>query len=363
MATIELLNYDVLLELFSYLSLYERQRMGLVCKKFQNIYEIMMGSVRKMCYVSVSFPQRRYVEIIGDVLNIKTNNPADLEEPLKKFAGRLKKIQITDDSQEEIPSNIYELLTKCTNLSYAQLKCRWSRSVEQFLKFLPTDNLEDLSIHLHASYESVRPRLHDIIGDVLSKTPNLKSLNLHNVPISELSSIGGTGTLKTLFLNMIDLRRLNFDMTKLQNLETLILSCIRMENDADITELIRNSKKLHSIEFASSDVLSKTILNEMISLPNLRRLHLLTIRNSYESWHKFSNLEDIHVNQVERFLLTRDQIKSFLKRSKNLKTYSFEITQQSRFNELFREVASDIGHKCKKHNFVEWTRWHKAIPF
>ncbi|KAK0084847.1 hypothetical protein PV325_006262 [Microctonus aethiopoides] len=311
----------------------------------------MMGTVRKMCCcVFVSVPRRRYVEIIGDVLNITTINPADLEEPLKKFAGRLKKIQITDQSQEEIPPNIYELLIKCTNLSYAQFKCRWSRSVDQFLKFLPTDNLEDLSIHLsnhlHARLEPVRPRLNQIIGDVLSKTPNLKSLNLRNVPMSELSSIGGTGTLKTLFLQMMDLRRLNFDMTKLQNLETLILLCVRMDNDADITELIRNSKKLHSIEFAVTNILSETTLNEMMSLPNLRRLHLLTIKNSYELWHKFSNLEDIQINQVKCFSSTRDQIKSFLKRSENLKTYYFEIAEQiENFNELIDEIASEIGHK------------------
>lgn len=134
-----------------------------------------MGSVHKMCCVSVSVLRERYVEIIGNVLNIKTNNPADLEGPLKKFASHLEKIQITDESQEEIPSHIYELLTECTNLNYAQLKCRWSRSVERFLKFLPTDNLEDLSIHLPITYGAVVPRLNHIIGDVSVFTQNNES--------------------------------------------------------------------------------------------------------------------------------------------------------------------------------------------
>lgn len=182
--------------------------------------------------------------------------------------------------------------------------------------------------------------------------------------MSELSSIGGMGTLKTLYLRLSGLPRLNFDMTKLQNLETLVISCMQMENNSDITELLRNTKKLHSIEFASTNILPETALNEMMSLPNLRRLHLMTFRNSYESWHKFSNLEDIQINQVQDFLSTRDQIKSFLKRSKNLKTYHFEITERiCDFNKLIDEVASDIGHECKKSNFDEWTQWHNTIPF
>ncbi|KAK0095137.1 hypothetical protein PV326_009135 [Microctonus aethiopoides] len=318
MAKIEMLNYDVLREIFSYLDIYDRQRMGL----------------------------------------------ANIEKPLKRFASQLKKIQIATENRKDFPLNVYKLLTECTNLNYAQLECVRSRSVERFLEFMPHDNLEHLSIRLFLTYQSVRVKMNHLMDNILAKAPKLKCLDLYHVPITELSSIGGMSTLKILFLEGKVLPRLNFDMKKLQNLETLCIK-YRKVHAADIEELLRNCKQLHSLCIECDDILPETILNEIMSLSNLRRLHLSTTKNSYEQWYKFSNLEQILILQQKPLFTTRDQIVNFFQRSKNLVSYYFETNSRRYrdFNEIFHEVASDIGHECKRKFSFEWTEWEMDTFF
>ncbi|KAK0171445.1 hypothetical protein PV327_011297, partial [Microctonus hyperodae] len=184
----------------------------------------------------------------------------------------------------------------------------------------------------------------------LSKSPKLKYLRLDSVPISELFSIGGRKTLKELYIETMDLPCLNFPIGQLGNLETLIIKCKIMSSAEGITDLIINCEKIHTFQFYNWDVLPKYTLNSMLSLRYLRCLHLCTMKNSYESWYEFSDLEEIWIYQREPLLTRRYQIESFLERSKNLKTYSFlNCKQHQNFNDLFDEIVSDIGHKCKRY--------------
>ncbi|KAK0172500.1 hypothetical protein PV328_005810 [Microctonus aethiopoides] len=331
--------------------------MGLVCKKWQNIHNIMLRSIHKMRVdLTDDVRCRRFVRHHQNVLEILTNNLADIEKPLEKLASNLNKIDIEDKTQHGISSDVYKLLSNCTELKYIRLCCRRSQSVKEFLKFLPTDNLEHLLIQLPRTYEDDQPHLNHLMKTALAKTSKLKTLELCDVPISELSSIGRPGTLKELYIKVDRLPLLNFNMKNLQNLETLIIICYLVDNST-ITELMRNCRKLHSFAIRTKDILPETTLNEMMSLPNLRRLHLLSENNSYQSWHKFSNLEDIAIIYQEPVSVTRDQIISFLQRSKNLKTYSIHCNKEcTALNEFFCEVASDIGHECKRHYITPWDR-------
>ncbi|KAK0157264.1 hypothetical protein PV327_011286, partial [Microctonus hyperodae] len=122
------------------------------------------------------------------------------------------------------------LLTKCTKLSCDQLNYYSPRTAKAFLEFFPTDNLENLSINLIVEpYRSVtKSKLSELMGNVLAKSPKLKSLNVRNMPIPEESC----------------------------------------------AELIRNCRKLHTIRIDSDNSLPEIILKEMMSLPNLRNLFL-----------------------------------------------------------------------------------------
>ncbi|KAK0179373.1 hypothetical protein PV327_005131 [Microctonus hyperodae] len=374
MAEIEGLNEDVLLEIFSYLNIHDRQSMGLVCKKWQAVYEIMLDSIHKMCCnVFSDIGHEPFVEIKNNVLFLHTHKRVYTEKPLKKFASNLTKIIIMDfDDSDDLPPSFYELLTKCTKLSFIHLDCHYSQSAEEFLKFLPTDNLEDLSIILNDRYVDLSIditeyyhiddewRLCQLMGTVLAKS-KLKSLNLANVNIPEMSWSEEMNTLTKIFIRLKDSEYLNFDVTKLQNLEMLAISCDKMYNDPLLTELMKNCRKLHFIRFDSEEVLSETTLNEMMSLPNLRYLSLSTRDDTYETWHQFSNLEVIRIGQyLEPFSATKDQIKSFLQRSRNLKTYYFSCSE---LIEMVDQVASDIGHECKMGDFMEMNGWTDVIPF
>ncbi|KAK0071158.1 hypothetical protein PV325_013370 [Microctonus aethiopoides] len=209
MAGIEILNHDVLREIFSYLDIYDRVRMGLVCKKWHNVVEIMMGSIRKMClHVTNDDKPGRFSQIHHNVLEISTNNPRDLKKPWEKFANNLNEIQIKYISYKRMLPNFYKLLAKSTQLKYAQFMCLKLRSLRLLLEFLPTENLENLSIDLlEFDYGGARPEWNHLIGNVLSKTPKLKALELNSLPISELSSIGGMETLEALFIQMKALPR------------------------------------------------------------------------------------------------------------------------------------------------------------
>ncbi|KAK0172446.1 hypothetical protein PV328_005762 [Microctonus aethiopoides] len=159
---------------------------------------------------------------------------------------------------------VYKLLAKCTQLKYARFECSKSRSLRLLLEALPTENLETLSMQLLGlKYRGVRPEWNHLMGNVLSKTPKLKALELNSVPVPELSSIGGMGTLETLFIATTDLPRLNFDMNELRNLKTLCLCCQR-HSSSDITELMRKCRKLHSVEIIGMYGLSKAAMNVMI---------------------------------------------------------------------------------------------------
>lgn len=105
------------------------------------------------------------VQMKGDVLHIMTDNIADIEKLLKKLGSHLKKIHIMDETQVGIPPKIYKLLTK-SKLSYARVTCRKIRSCERFLKFLPTENLEQLSIQMFYVSDDVQPQLNYHVGKV-----------------------------------------------------------------------------------------------------------------------------------------------------------------------------------------------------
>ncbi|KAK0179384.1 hypothetical protein PV327_005142 [Microctonus hyperodae] len=346
MAGIEILNHDVLIEIFSYLNIHERVHMGLVCKKWHDVVEIMMRSIHRMrCRVNDYRKYGRLVRLDCGALDVWSDDTTHLEKILEKFASNLNKIKIEDSIRSDAPCFNFKLLNKCTKLNYARLECFHDRLLEQFLEFLPTDNLEYLSINYNRKRGDYRWRHHCLLKTVLEKSRKLNSLDLKIWKNFELPPTEGMKNLKTLFLNFEELpHQQHFDTTNLQNLEKLIIICSRF-SDVSITELMRNCRKLHTVKFRSENILPETALNEMISLPNLRHLHLRTIENSYESWHKFSNLESIEISQPEPFSSTRDQIISFIRRSINLKTYYFNhgsYAKGTEFNKLFHQIASDM---------------------
>ncbi|KAK0179378.1 hypothetical protein PV327_005136 [Microctonus hyperodae] len=330
-----------------------------------------MGSIHKIWCSVVD--HRNLEEIVGiqdDVFKVWTDDPKDIKEPLEKYGSDLKKIIIQDEGDEDIPPSIYQLLAKCTKLNYARVECRDHDRLELFLKYLPADNLEDLSINFrntredyHKNNDKITSRLNPLMRNVLEKTLKLKSLELNYVPISKLPYIGGMETLKSLYINTRNLPLFNFDMQKLKNLETLSISFDYIKNENTITELIRTCRKLHSIRFNASRILPRAVLNEMMSLPNLRRLHLSTTSDSYELWHNFSNLEEIRISQYKPLKSTEDEIKSFIQRSSNLKTYYFLFESCGEFNKLFHQLSCQMGHECENHYPNEWTNWYNSTPF
>ncbi|KAK0179379.1 hypothetical protein PV327_005137 [Microctonus hyperodae] len=362
MATIEILNEDVLREIFSYLSFHERYQMGFVCKKWRNVHESMISIHRLHCVKRDFVNHKRLIQIFNDTLDVLIDDRADVVALLKKYASAFKEIIIKDIAQENIPRSIYKLLSESTQLNYVDFHCERSESLERFLKFLPTKNLEYLSINFGTMCKCIEPRLNFHLKKVLGKTTKLKHLHFDSMYISEFPLIGGIGTLKKLTLRIIDTTALNSNIEKLQNLETLDIVCQEIYNAANITKLMRICRKLHTIQFWSHDMLPETTLNEMISLPNLRNLNLITIKNSYKSWYKFSNLERIGIWQKEALSPTRDQIQSFLERSKNLKTYEFMFVKPNgHFNNLFQKVATDIGHKCERYCSIERSAWKDMV--
>ncbi|KAK0179434.1 hypothetical protein PV327_005186 [Microctonus hyperodae] len=367
MAEAQILNFDVLLEIFSYLKIRERLRMELVCKQWRDASQFMLGSINTMdCLVHDDDACERFVEFAEEeILYVWSNIETDLEKALKKFAHTLNKIIIMDDRRNAYMSRyFYKLLNKCTLLKYAEFECRHPRSLERFLKYLPTDNLKHLSIYFTPGSKHYRPLQDTLINEALSKAKKLKSLNLNDVPVTVLQSIGGTNTLKLLFIKIKSLPQLNFHMNTLQNLETLVIECNQFHSTAEITQLMKTCRQLHSVCIRSTNILPKTTLNEMMTLPNLQRLSLSTSSNGYESWHQFSNLVDIQISQGEPFSLTKNQILSFLQRSKNLKTYDFSIRNDNRhFNKVIREVGSHIGHECLNYYPSQWTQWRNTMFF
>ncbi|KAK0077528.1 hypothetical protein PV326_009996, partial [Microctonus aethiopoides] len=319
-----------------------------VCKKWHNVVEIMMGSIRKMClHVTNDDKPGRFSQIHHDVLEISTNNPRDLKKPWEKFANNLNEIQIKYISYKRMLPKFYKLLAKSTQLKYAQFMCLKLRSLRLLLEFLPTENLENLSIDLlEFDYGGARPEWNHLIGNVLSKTPKLKALELNSLPISELSSIGGMETLEALFIQMKALPRLNFDMNELRNLKTLCLFC-QEHSPPDIRELMRKCRKLHTLRIMGRYKLPEDAMNEMISLPNLRCLHLFMTSNTCD-WHKFSNLEEIKIRNFQWLQMTRDQIISFFQRSKNLKYFDVRSGRHYSFNRLVHQVIREIGYKNNK---------------
>ncbi|KAK0073123.1 hypothetical protein PV325_010255 [Microctonus aethiopoides] len=221
------------------------------------------------------------------------------------------------------------------------------------LEFLPTENLENLSVHLlESEYRVYLPEWNHLMGNILSKTPKLKALELNYLPISELSSIGGMGTLETLFIQTTDLPRLNFDINELRNLKTLSLFCPGY-NIPDITKLMKKCRKIHTLRIISMCRLPEDTMNEMISLPNLRRLHLFKTSNSCD-WDKFSNLEEIRISHNECYPKSRDQIISFLQRSKNLKYFDLHSWRHRDFNRVIRKIIRDIGFEYNEHRREAW---------
>lgn len=101
-----------------------------------------------------------------NVLKISTNNSTALKKPWKNFANNLNKIQIEYRSRKRIPPYIYKLLAKSTKLKYARFVCSQLLSLKQFLEFLPTENLENLSIYLEPLYAPAYPDLRDQIENV-----------------------------------------------------------------------------------------------------------------------------------------------------------------------------------------------------
>ncbi|KAK0179386.1 hypothetical protein PV327_005143 [Microctonus hyperodae] len=317
----------------------------------------MMRSIHKICCrVNYCGNYGRYVRLCCDVLEVYSDT-MQLEKVLEKFASTLNKIRIDDNFESYFN---FELLGKCTKLTYAGLRCRHIQLLEEFLKFLPLDNLEHLSINYNQKSGDYRWRHRRLLGAVLEKATKLNSLELKFWQILKLSPTDGMKTLKTLILKSGELPQQRFDIMKLQNLEILVIMCTRV-NAASITELMRNCRKLHTVQFHSSNIFPETTLNVMRSLPNLRHLHLKTNESSYESWYKFSNLESIEISQPERFSSKRNQIISFLQRSKYLKTYYFTHDSYDRdngFSELFHQIASDMGRDVQ-----QITNRYYTIPF
>lgn len=147
-----------------------------VCKKWQNIHQIMLRSIHEMKVdLTDDVKCRRFVRHHQNVLEVLTDNLVDIEKSLEKLASSLNKIDINDKTQQGIPSDVYKLLSKCTELKYIRLCCCRSRSVKEFLTFLPTDNLEHLLIQLPRSYEGAQPHFNDLMKIVSVFTGNSNS--------------------------------------------------------------------------------------------------------------------------------------------------------------------------------------------
>ncbi|KAK0179380.1 hypothetical protein PV327_005138 [Microctonus hyperodae] len=366
MAEIESLNFDVLMKISSYLNIQDLRSMGLVCKKWYFVYEYTLKQVNKMLCIGIILSTcKRSVQIKNKTLEVWGGNSNRLNMPIKTFASELKKIKIFNENRRAIiPYSVFKSLAKCKRLNYAEIECCSSRQLSYFLKYLPTNNLEHLSLSLRPRYINNNEHPPEIlIEDVLSKATKLKSLQLKNLPIAELLLIWDMEALETLFIKSIKNPGMNIYMKKFPNLTTLVISGTRLNISVGIAELMRNCRKLHSIQIDTYRILSEAILNEMMSLPNLRRLSLSAHESYDEKWCKFSNLEDIQISQWEPYLVTRDEIKSFLRRSENLKTYDFRFSKNQHFNETIQDVAFNIGHKCKNEYLPQWTEWCNTVRF
>ncbi|KAK0071386.1 hypothetical protein PV326_001306, partial [Microctonus aethiopoides] len=165
-AEIEILDYDVLIKIFSYLNFYDRVRVGLECSRW-NYDEIDTQNALLYHYIS-------------------------------------------DYTSEGLSTNIYKLLKQSRNLKHIELTCWGSRSCERFLKYVPKNSLKYLSISLRLQ-PTTKNEWGLAVNKVLKKMPRLKSLELQCVPIGNLSSIGGKQTLKALFIGMPDLKNIEFN--------------------------------------------------------------------------------------------------------------------------------------------------------
>ncbi|KAK0179382.1 hypothetical protein PV327_005140 [Microctonus hyperodae] len=367
MAEIEILDHDVLIEIFSYLNIQERVRVGLVCKKWHDVVEIMMRSIHKMLLILKNGKNcKRNVAYYNGILQIRSNNPTYLGKRLKKFGSNLRRIGIHEKCRRRGARRFnFKLLTKCTALNYVRLHCIHPQSLRKFLKSLPTDNLEHLSLSYDKDFIDYGLPYELLLQEVLAKTTKLKSLIFDNLPTPELSIVRGE-TLEECFSRNCNVSKcLILGMADLPNLEVLNISLNDTYCVFDISKLIRNSRKLHSVSIRGGK-LTETTLNELISLPNLRRLRLKVANNLSESWHKFSNLEEIHIKCLSVVSSTREQIISFLQRSRNLKTYYFDFIDDDDDDDYdydddaddpdelltimkttFDKAVSDIRHECE----------------
>ncbi|KAK0179374.1 hypothetical protein PV327_005132 [Microctonus hyperodae] len=362
MAEIEILNQDVLMEIFSYLNIHDRQSMGLVCKKWQAIYEIMLKSIHEMCCkVSSDIEHKLFVEIQNNVLVLHTHERVHIEKPLKKFANNLKKIIIWDlRESDDLPPDFYGLLTKYQNLSFTHFDCHYSQSIEKLLKFLPTDNQEDLSIIFIDRYSDVTEHDLDdvdVLGEMTKKVltqTKFKFLIIDSLQFSDISWFEGMSTLTKMFIRFKELDLFSLHWSELNpNIEIITIFKDELDDYRIVKELRKIFRK-HTIQFNSEDVSSETTLNEMLSLPNLRFLSFYTCSET------FSNLEIIPFEQPESYSAIKDQIKSFVQRSRILETYYISC---SKLNETVHKVASDIGHKCKMGDLIEIYGWTDVTPF
>ncbi|KAK0174245.1 hypothetical protein PV327_011108 [Microctonus hyperodae] len=252
------------------------------------------------------------LKIQDDASQVSTQESPEKNESEKPLQYNIEKILIDDDNEYYMPLSIHEMFAKCRMLKQIQYKCRDAERFEIFLRYLPTEKLEDFSIYSNPrnvgdEFDTYKTRtLSALLRNALARAPNLHSLKINYLPLSELAHPGGKATLKSLSIETKSLPRLTFRMKHVENLETLCIICEKINNVEKIWDIVKFCKKIHSIHFETKDTLPDATICAMMLLPNLRRLHLKTREKSYDLYLPSRN--EIDITQKESLLSPKDQI-------------------------------------------------------
>ncbi|KAK0175192.1 hypothetical protein PV327_008962 [Microctonus hyperodae] len=337
MTTIDNLPPDVLREIFLYIDFSERQRLSLVCKKWQNINHIILRSIRKIVLrFTMLFLDITIVKQYGDIITFMAFGPDEFGIALERLSDHLEGIEILDKDTlgANYSINFWKSIALCKKLTYARFLCDTSSRMAEFLKYLPTDNLEHLSIvSAGAVQEKFDLELQDRINEVLTKATKLISVDMFNMPIRQIRAIKGLQNLKSLYITIKKPFSFRFDNMELPNLETIVVKG-NIVQDIIIAELYK-CRKLRTVSLITSNLYSKNILNLILALPKLRHLQLLPYEDQKYSPINFEEMLDLS------------------QRPKKLKTY--DLPEREKL--LFSQAVHNMGFRCvpiKDLRYFEW---------
>ncbi|KAK0166018.1 hypothetical protein PV328_004478 [Microctonus aethiopoides] len=342
MATIDHLPSDVLREIFSYIKVVKRQKLSYVCKKWQSVNQLMLRSMKKLvCHCEIHF-NSSVVTQYDDMINFTDYIPDKFEVLLRRFCDHVKEVEILGNTPCFFSTSFWEAFALCTKLTYARFLCYTSGFLNEFLIYLPTDNLENLSIENRETHDEFNPDLQNYIIEVLTKAKKLKTIDICRVPMDELRSIGGLDNLQSLYIKVMKPLHLSFGSMKLPNLETIVIEGSKLD-DVIISELVTKCENLHTVSLITENLFCKATLKEIMKLPNLRNIRISP---------RFLFDEDPSI--------TKDVISVLLQRSKNLKTFYFYHDLNYLFNDVIREAGYNCD-QCYDHRYYEWITHHAML--